>query len=72
MKAAHLHHWFGRGWLALGYLFLYVPIVALVLYSFNDSPIPNVWRGFTLKWYAALANDSEMLSGCLLYTSRCV
>ena len=66
MKAAHLHHWFGRGWLALGYLFLYVPIVALVLYSFNDSPIPNVWRGFTLKWYAALANDSEMLSGLWL------
>ena len=26
-----------------------------MLYSFNDSPMPNVWRGFTLKWYAALA-----------------
>ena len=37
-----------------------------MLYSFNDSPIPNVWRGFTLKWYAALANDSEMLSGLWL------
>jgi putrescine transport system permease protein len=60
------HRWFGRGWLALGYLFLYLPIVALVLYSFNDSPIPNVWRGFTLKWYAALANDSEMLAGLWL------
>jgi putrescine transport system permease protein len=57
------HRWFARGWLGAGYVFLYLPIVALVLYSFNDSPIPNVWRGFTLKWYAALANDSEMLSG---------
>jgi putrescine transport system permease protein len=44
-------------------VFLYLPIVALVLYSFNDSPIPNVWRGFTFKWYIALVNDREMLSG---------
>ncbi len=66
MKAAKLYSWFGRGWLGLGYAFLYVPIVALVLYSFNDSPIPNVWRGFTLKWYSALAGDGEMLSGLWL------
>ncbi|MDH4287415.1 MAG: ABC transporter permease subunit [Aquincola sp.] len=63
MSAAMLNRWFGRGWLSAGYAFLYLPIVALVLYSFNDSPIPNVWRGFTLKWYVALANDNEMLSG---------
>ena len=54
------NRWFARGWLVLGYAFLYVPIVALVLYSFNDSPLPNVWRGFTLKWYAALASDAEL------------
>lgn len=60
------NRWFGRGWLALGYLFLYVPIFALVIFSFNDSPIPNVWRGFTLKWYSALARDSEMLAGLWL------
>jgi len=66
LRAAHLYRWFGHGWLGLGYLFLYVPIVALVIYSFNDSPIPNVWRGFTLKWYAALAKDTEMLAGLWL------
>jgi putrescine transport system permease protein len=55
--------WFGRGWLSLGYLFLYLPIAALVLYSFNDSPVPNVWRGFTLEWYGKLASDTEMLMG---------
>lgn len=60
------HQWFGRGWLGLGYFFLYVPIVALVLYSFNDSPIPNVWRGFTFKWYVALLRDEEMLTGLWL------
>jgi putrescine transport system permease protein len=61
-----LNRWFGKGWLAGGYVFLYLPIVALVIYSFNDSPIPNLWRGFTLKWYSALASDNEMLSGLWL------
>lgn len=55
--------WFGRAWLAAGFAFLYLPIVALVLFSFNDSPLPNVWRGFTLKWYAALVHDEEILRG---------
>ena len=58
--------WFARGWLSAGYLFLYLPIVALVIFSFNDSPIPNVWRGFTLKWYAQLGSDEEMLAGLWL------
>ena len=66
MRAAYVYRWFGHGWLSLGYAFLYVPIVALVIYSFNDSPIPNVWRGFTFKWYAALAHDEEMLAGLWL------
>jgi len=57
---------FGKGWLAAGFLFLYLPIVALVIYSFNDSPIPNLWAGFTLKWYAGLMKDREMLAGLWL------
>jgi len=66
MKGSLLQRWFGTGWLALGFLFLYLPIVALVVYSFNDSPVPNSWRGFTLKWYSALAADDEMISAFLL------
>lgn len=66
MKPSALNQGVARVWLGLGYAFLYLPIVALVLYSFNDSPIPNVWRGFTLKWYAALSQDREMLSGLWL------
>ena len=62
----NLGRYFGRGWLGLGYAFLYLPIVALVVYSFNDSPVPNVWRGFTFKWYTALASDREMLGGLWL------
>lgn len=53
-------------WLGAGFVFLYLPIVALVIYSFNDSPIPNVWAGFTLKWYAALPGDREIISGLWL------
>lgn len=63
MKASRFNVWFGRAWLTLGYAFLFLPIVALVVYSFNDSPLPNVWRGFTLKWYAAVVNDSELVAG---------
>ncbi len=66
MKTAAFNRWFGRGWLSLGYLFLYLPIVALVAFSFNDSPIPNVWRGFTLKWYLALGGDEELIAGLWL------
>jgi len=65
-SSQQFNRWFGRGWLSAGYLFLYLPIVALVVYSFNDSPIPNVWRGFTLKWYVQLASDHEMLGGLWL------
>ena len=57
---------FGRGWLAGGYFFLYLPIFALIVYSFNNSPLPTKWGGFTLKWYTTLANDREMISGLWL------
>ena len=62
MNATAFNRWFGRSWLTLGFAFLYLPIVALVVFSFNDSPVPNSWRGFTLKWYVALANDREMIT----------
>ncbi len=62
MNASAFNRWFGKGWLTLGFAFLYLPIVALVVFSFNDSPVPNSWRGFTLKWYVALANDREMIT----------
>ena len=66
MTSASFNRWFGRGWLLAGFAFLYLPILALVIYSFNDSPLPNVWRGFTLKWYAGLAQDHEIVNGLWL------
>ena len=57
---------FGRGWLVGGFFFLYLPIFALIVYSFNNSPLPTKWGGFTLKWYTTLANDTEMIAGLWL------
>lgn len=44
----------------LGFLFLYIPIAILVLFSFNNSEIPFVWEGFSLKWYHALWQSSDI------------
>ena len=60
------YRWFGRTWLALGYLFLYLPILVLIVYSFNASSQDMVWRGFTLHWYEALTNDDEIIAGFFL------
>jgi len=48
--------------LALGLAFLYLPIVILVIYSFNASRLVTVWGGWSLKWYRELFNNSAMLS----------
>lgn len=42
-------------------VFLYAPILVLIIYSFNDSRYPGAWQGFTLKWYRTLleANSVE-------------
>lgn len=45
----------------LVYLFLYLPIFFLILYSFNDSKYRGNWSGFTLKWYRELFNDSTII-----------
>ena len=44
-----------------GYAFLYVPLIIVVVYSFNDSRLNAEWVGFTLDWYRKLADDDEML-----------
>ncbi|MBI3154904.1 MAG: ABC transporter permease subunit [Burkholderiales bacterium] len=66
MRASRFNAGFARAWLAAGFVFLYLPIVALIVFSFNDSPVPNVWRGFTLRWYAQLAGDEEIIRGLWL------
>ncbi len=45
----------------LFFLFLYVPIIILIIFSFNDSKSVFVWQGFTLKWYAHVFQDERLL-----------
>jgi spermidine/putrescine transport system permease protein len=45
-----------------GYAFLYLPLVIVVVYSFNDSKLNAEWVGFTLSWYRKLFEDGEMLT----------
>ena len=49
------------GWTALVLAFLYLPIVLVVVYSFNDSPYIVLWKGFSLRWYAAVWRDTELI-----------
>ena len=41
----------------LGFAFLYVPILILIVYSFNESRLVTVWGGFSTKWYASLLQN---------------
>jgi putrescine transport system permease protein len=47
--------------LTLGLAFLYLPIVILVIYSFNASRLVTVWGGWSLRWYHEFFNDSAMI-----------
>src|SRR5215213_2671595 len=47
--------------IVLGLAFLYLPIVILVINSFNASRLVTVWGGWSTRWYAELLNDSAML-----------
>ncbi len=43
------------------FIFLYLPIIVLVALSFNSGQSATLWKGFSLKWYAVVANDPEIL-----------
>jgi len=44
-----------------GYVFLYAPILVLMIFSFNNSRFNVIWRGFTLDWYVKLFGDTKIL-----------
>ncbi len=47
--------------LAFGFAFLYIPILLLVIYSFNASRLVTVWGGFSTRWYVSLLTNQQML-----------
>ncbi len=49
-----------------GFGFLYVPILLLIVYSFNESRLVTVWSGFSVKWYGELFADNLMMNGVIL------
>jgi putrescine transport system permease protein len=53
--------WFNTTSLTLGFAFLYLPMVILVIYSFNSSKLVTVWAGFSTKWYGELMQNEAFL-----------
>ena len=47
--------------LVIGFVFLYAPILSLMVYSFNESRLVTVWSGFSVKWYGELFRDQQMM-----------
>ena len=56
----------GRLWLGAGYVFLYVPILTLIVFSFNQSKMVSLWSGFSLRWYYAIFNDDEIINAVIV------
>jgi len=53
--------WFNVTSLTLGFAFLYLPMLILIVYSFNESRLVTVWAGFSTKWYGELARNEQFL-----------
>jgi putrescine transport system permease protein len=52
--------------LHLGMAFLYIPMLIMVIYSFNESKLVTVWGGFSVKWYGALFEDKQLLDSVFI------
>lgn len=52
--------------MAFGFAFLYIPILSLIAYSFNESRLVTVWKGFSTKWYVELFHNDAILNAAKL------
>lgn len=53
--------WFNATSLTLGFAFLYLPMIILIIYSFNSSRLVTVWAGFSTQWYVSLLQNQSFL-----------
>jgi len=53
--------WFNATSLTLGFAFLYIPMIVVIIYSFNESRLVTVWGGFSTKWYGELLRNEAFL-----------
>ncbi|WP_293268661.1 ABC transporter permease subunit [Neptunomonas sp.] len=51
---------------SMGFIFLYAPIIALIVYSFNKSKLVTVWGGWSLKWYSELFKNQQIIDAALV------
>lgn len=52
--------------LAFGFAFLYIPIISMIVYSFNASRLASVWGGFSTKWYQSLFSNRQVIDALVL------
>ena len=52
-------------YIAVVYLFLYMPLAVAIVFSFNDASNSNAWSGFTTKWYASLLHDQSLIKSAV-------
>ena len=52
--------------MAFGFAFLYIPILSLIVYSFNESRLVTVWAGFSTKWYVELFQNQQVIDAAKL------
>jgi len=62
MNAMQLTRWMSLAWVIAAFAFLYIPILSLIIYSFNESRLVTVWSGFSVKWYGELFRDKQLMS----------
>jgi len=53
--------WFNATSLTFGFVFLYLPMLILIIYSFNDSKLVTVWAGFSTRWYGEVFRNEAFL-----------
>jgi putrescine transport system permease protein len=53
-------------WLCFGFAFLYVPLLSLIVYSFNKSRLVTLWGGFSTEWYVKLFANTQIIDAALL------
>jgi len=52
--------------ITFGYAFLYIPLISVIVYSFNDSSLATVWGGFSTRWYGELFRNEQVLDAAFL------
>jgi putrescine transport system permease protein len=66
MQGNRWHRYVSRLWLGGMFLFFYLPLMFLVVFSFNSTRQDSQFTGFSLRWYQALGQDTRLVEGFLL------